>query len=183
MADSDKNNLSNELQHMSKTLLEDLVKGEIGGKNAAIHAYDKIIWMVRTGFATIVFAGWALLVSGITDNSNSYKDMIPLVLMMLPVTLALALGAYKLDENYVQRKFRVINGLNQLLKVMLEIGISHQITDEHKKILEDVLQVSGDMDNDTYKQVNGYSPAIKAGKLLYIGILLSLVAGAVLFFL
>lgn len=39
-----------------------LINNELTGKNAAIHAYDKMIWKVRAGFLTLVFGAWRLAV-------------------------------------------------------------------------------------------------------------------------
>jgi hypothetical protein len=40
-------------------LLGSLVLDEIEGKNKAIHAYDGMVWKIRSGFLTLLFAGWA----------------------------------------------------------------------------------------------------------------------------
>jgi hypothetical protein len=42
-------------------LISKIIVDEIGGKNQAIHAYDKMIWTVRTGFLTLFFARWGIL--------------------------------------------------------------------------------------------------------------------------
>ncbi len=46
---------------MTDTLLTKLLLGEVAGKNGAIHAYDKMVWTVRSGFLTLFFGGWGLL--------------------------------------------------------------------------------------------------------------------------
>jgi hypothetical protein len=38
-------------------LLEKIVLGEIEGKNRAIHAYEGIVWKIRTGFLKRYFSG------------------------------------------------------------------------------------------------------------------------------
>jgi hypothetical protein len=38
-----------------------LALAEVEGKNKAIHAYDQMIWTVRSGFVTLFFGAWALL--------------------------------------------------------------------------------------------------------------------------
>ena len=45
-----------------------LIVGEMTGKNAAIHAYDRMIWTVRTGFLTLLFGAWGLLISSISND-------------------------------------------------------------------------------------------------------------------
>ena len=47
---------------MNEDFLIKLVNSEIAGKNNAIHAYDKMIWTVRTGFLTLVFVAWSFVI-------------------------------------------------------------------------------------------------------------------------
>jgi hypothetical protein len=37
-----------------RTLLEQIVLDEVADKNQAIHAYDRILWIVRSGYLTSV---------------------------------------------------------------------------------------------------------------------------------
>ena len=54
------------------SLLEKLVLEEIGGKNRAIHAYDRMMWTVRTGFLTLFFAGWGILLKALVEKPSSH---------------------------------------------------------------------------------------------------------------
>lgn len=65
----------------SDKLIRQIVFDEIKGKNSAIHAYDKMIWTIRTGFLTLLFAGWGLLLSAVGKNINST----PKFLILLPL--------------------------------------------------------------------------------------------------
>lgn len=136
-------------------LLEKLILEELGGKNQAIHAYDKILWTVRTGFLTLFFAGWGILLKSLVetsskepraqDNSNS--------LAMLLVSLALAIGGFIIDQNYAKRKFRVIYALDRLMMSVLERqGQCQQGLGDD----EVFLQVAGDKNDDNYLKVSGY---------------------------
>jgi hypothetical protein len=51
-------------------LLEQIVLGEIAGKNRAIHAYDGIVWKLRSGFLTLLFGGWSILLTGIVQTKD-----------------------------------------------------------------------------------------------------------------
>ena len=46
-----------EITRSGYKLSEQIILNEIAGKNAAIHVYDKIFWVIRTGYITIVFDG------------------------------------------------------------------------------------------------------------------------------
>ena len=52
------------------SLQKDIILGEIAGKNTAIHAYDKILWMIRTGYLTLFYGGWAIVLNVIADSGN-----------------------------------------------------------------------------------------------------------------
>lgn len=80
---------------MSKlNLIERLFLEEIGGKNRAIHAYDRMLWTVRTGFLTLFFAGWAILLKALVENSSAKPSALDnrVLLVMLLVSVALGIG-------------------------------------------------------------------------------------------
>ena len=146
-------------------LVSKVVLGEISGKNQAIHAYDKLIWTIRTGFLTLFFAGWGILLKSIIDNPSDLAANLHRVLIaMLIVSIALSLGGLIIDQNYVRRKFRVIHSLDLLLAALMRSGV--QFDQIHDEII-DYIQVSGDKDNTHYQNVSGYNPAWKAGLAIY----------------
>jgi hypothetical protein len=100
---------------MSEPLLTKLVIEEIKGRNAAIHAYDKMIWTVRSGYLTLFFGAWGLVLKALIDANQIGSRHRALVLTLLLVTVAIGLGAWAIDKNYVTRKFRVIAALNTLM--------------------------------------------------------------------
>jgi hypothetical protein len=48
---------------IDKTFLDKTTGDEISVKIQAIHAYDKIVWTVRSGFLTLVFGGWGFIIN------------------------------------------------------------------------------------------------------------------------
>lgn len=147
-------------------LITKIVLGEITGKNQAIHAYDKMIWTVRTGFLTLFFAGWGILLKSIVEYSAGIPANLHRVLMsMLLVSIALSVGGAVIDQNYVRRKFRVIYALDSLLSTLLKNG--DQMIYSYDQ-LGNYIQVSGDKDNADYLKVSGYGPAWKAGFKVYL---------------
>lgn len=91
-----------------------LIINEIEGKNKAIHAYDNIIWVVRTGYLTLIFGTWALLLKGLIDNGSTY-GLSMYISPMIIISLGLTIGGMIIDFNYIYRKYKVINSLNQLM--------------------------------------------------------------------
>ena len=104
--------------------LKSLINGEIAGKNNAIHVYDRMIWMVRSGFLTLVFAGWSLMLKAAVENKVDILQIAPYVFMLCGFTLALAIGGFMIDRNYVRRKFRVIKALNGLMEILTNAVVS-----------------------------------------------------------
>ena len=96
-------------------LLEKILLNEIEGKNRAIHAYDGIVWKIRTGFLTLLFGAWAILLKGFVETSQARSSgHVDISLGLLVFSLGFALGAWLIDRNYVQRQFRVILALDRL---------------------------------------------------------------------
>jgi len=150
----------------NEELITKIVLGEIAGKNQAIQAYDKLIWTVRTGFLTLFFAGWGIILKSVVDNSASTGfDIGRVLLAMLLITTALSAGGIIIDQSYVRRKFRVIYALDSLLsKILINSSQINTKIDEISKYI----QVSGDKRNDNYLQVSGYKNAWMTGLAVYL---------------
>src|SRR5262245_28107861 len=101
---------------------EKLVLDEISGKNKAIHAYDKMIWTVRTGFLTLFFAGWGILLKTLVEKPSREPDALDnrILLVMLLVSVTLGIGGLVIDLNYARRKFRVIYALDSLMSGIVQ---------------------------------------------------------------
>lgn len=140
-----------ETSFINQILLE-----EISGKLKAVHAYDKILWTVRSGFLTIFFAGWGLFLESIIDSSN-HEVVAQITSLMLIVSVGISICGFVIDLNYVQRKFRVISALNKLYKIIVDNpNISQMITDmSYKGDMLKVVCVSGDSGDESY-HIKGY---------------------------
>ncbi|MBL0007106.1 MAG: hypothetical protein IPP25_07940 [Saprospiraceae bacterium] len=103
----------------NETFLEKFVSTEIGGKNTAIHAYDKMMWMVRSGYLTLVFAGWGFVIKAALENSLDIQFIKPYILLLSSFSIVLAFGAFLIDRNYARRKFRVITAVNEIIQLVL----------------------------------------------------------------
>ena len=159
-----------------RPLTDQLISSEISGKNAAIHAYDSIIWKIRSGFLTLLFAGWGIILSGLVEKSATVnlEKAKPFVLMMLVVSIGLAVGGATIDINYVRRKFRVIHDLNKLLGMSLQLEEGQ--TDVQRADLRSAIRVSGDSGDDSYK-IAGYRSAVSVLLPVYLLPIVFLSAG------
>lgn len=151
----------------NRKLLKQIILDEIGGKNQAIHGYDKLIWTVRTGFLTLIFAGWGLLLSGIGKEGNFDRKVLFLIPTMYIVSIALGIGGYIIDLNYVKRKFRVIHALNELMELLTETSEDDLDKKFRIKKFQELLKVSGDTKSETYKEESGYEEAKEVSLYLY----------------
>ena len=155
---------------------KEIILGEIDGKNAAIHAYDKIIWMIRSGYLSLLYGGWAIILAGIVEQDNNIMQHKNMILIMFSITFSLTIGAYILDKNYLQRKFRVIFTLNKLLELTFGLKNIETIDAVLVKELRDYLKVSGDADNSSY-DTDGYKQARTAENTIYLFSVLPLMLG------
>jgi hypothetical protein len=143
-------------------LLEKVVLGEVEGKNKAIHAYDSIIWKIRSGFLVILFSGWAILVKGIVEGQQTSATEYGRVMWgLLLFSLGTAFGAWLIDHSYTRRKFRVILALDRLLEAIRACG------NDCLKIPADLLMVAGDNGDMPYN-CRGYRQAALVGCTIYL---------------
>lgn len=142
-----------------------MITDELSGKIKAIHAYDKMIWMIRSGFITLFFAGWGIIFKSVIDNSSQPQCNLHRVLIaMALISVALSLGAMILDLNYVRRKFRVIDAFDGLMSIIMREDV--QILNNPSQLIN-YMQVSGDKDNKSYLNVLGYHNECYAGVVIY----------------
>jgi hypothetical protein len=159
------------------SLRREIILGEIEGKNNAVHAYDRIIWTIRSGYLILLLGGWAIVIKGSIEKGSQVQSH--LLAAMLLVSIGFALGAFILDQNYMRRKFRVIAVLNRLLSCALDVEDLESISSEDKKTLHELVRVSGDADNKEY-QTDGYKQAARAEIALYsVSLMAVVVAGLI----
>ena len=145
--------------------VKSLITDAMSGKKKAIHAYDRMIWTVRSGFLTLVFAGWGLLIKGMVDNKANPSDSTPYIFILAAFSLALAIGAYRIDLNYVKRKFRVIAAINLFAQTITTIDLDDILaTGRHE--LAEFLKISGDAKNESYRS-GAYEGESMVSKIIY----------------
>ena len=143
-----------------RPIFEDVIMQEIAGKNAAIHAYDGIIWKIRSGYLALVFGGWAILLKSLAEGSIEKENIFIVVVSMFLVNLGMSFGGWFIDCNYVRRKFRVILALNKLVQSVKENA------DNLDMVSHDLLSVAGDNATMPYK-IDGYTEATRVGKTVF----------------
>jgi hypothetical protein len=162
----------------NETLMQKTILFEMDGKNQAIHEYDKMIWVLRTGFLTVFFAIWGLLIKSIIDNGG-ISNFNQLFDLMAILGIVITLGALIVDSNYVRRKYRVIKALNKLYKTIIEVS---KVGSPGAGVFKEVLQISGttsDIDPGTLKGT-GYWRDMIICLIVYLMPLIALLIGFVL---
>lgn len=150
-----------------KTFLEEVISGEIQGKNAAIHSYDEMIWKVRSGFLTLFFGVWGLLLGAMLKDTPQLLKDVPhsIVRALLLISAGLASGGMATDLNYVNRKFKVIYDLNRLLELIVKHPDFESRAEAHQRLLLSVMRVSGDTKGG--KPSEGWSVAAILAIVIY----------------
>jgi len=122
-----------------ESLLEKTIMFELGGKNQALHEYDKMLWNLRIGYLTLFFTACGLLVKAFIDNEGIYQagNILYLILIM---SFTISFGAFAVDYNYVKRKYRVIRALNLMYEMITE-KVKNEKPDPQDFI--DLIKISG----------------------------------------
>jgi len=147
------------------SFMEKIISDEITGKNTAIHAYDRMMWTVRSGYLTLVFGGWGFVIKSAIEKGAELSIIKPYILLLSAFTISLSIGAYLIDRNYARRKFRVIHAVNELVQLMMTTNLDK--VDEIKTKLTPLLQISGDADNLNYR-FNAFFNEMKISKIIYL---------------
>lgn len=155
--------------------LHQLVVAEVAGKNTAIHAYDDIIWKIRTGYLTLLFAGWAILLKSIAERDpHSGRGFGIIVAAMVLFSLGLALSGWLVDLTYIRQKHRVILTLNRLTDAICDSD-----GDLHK-VAKELLRNAGENPGVEYKGV-GYKEAVRdATAIFFLPVVTLALSGSVL---
>lgn len=165
-------------------LIKQIILDAIRGKNKALHAYDRMIWTIRTGFLTLLFSGWGLLLSFIGKDIQKFPKLAILIPVMFFVSVALAFGGFLIDKNYVRRKFRVIFALNRLMELLSEYSEDKVLDIEFRSgELKELLKISGDSASKNYREVDGYSGARLVSLIIFLMPIISVGLGSLIFFL
>lgn len=162
---------------MTDRFLRSLGMAEVAGKNAAIGAYDHMIWTVRSGFLTVFFGGWGFLLKTLLETRPLTRHHYAIIGATIFLSGALAGAAAQIDRNYVRRKFRVIASLNHLLDGLSRLAVEANSTAQNSLISE--LRVAGDTDDLTYK-ISGYERECEVGRLIYLVPIFALLCGIAL---
>ena len=159
------------------SILEQVVLAEVEGKNLAIHAYDGMVWKVRSGFLTLFFGGWSILLKAIVAAPAPNWDTDgALAIALLLFSFGFALVAWVIDRNYIRRKFRVILSLDALTATLINSG------GDVRKIPAALINVAGD-NSDMLFDCGGYRQARRAELAIYLVPLLALISGLGVIFL
>jgi len=150
---------------MDKTFLEEIISEETAGKNAAIHAYDKMMWTVRSGYLTLVFGAWSLLIQSAVKQKIDFTFLKPYLILLASLTIVISIGAFLIDRNYARRKFRVIHAVNELMHFKVFKDVNKMEKNEKDEIAS-LLKISGDTANKTYR-LEAFANEITVSRIIF----------------
>lgn len=165
------------------TFREQIILNEIKGKNEAIQSYDQILWKIRPGYLTLIFAGWGFLLKGILDKIDTIdawlRHLDKVLIPTLLVSIGLCVGAMIIDLGFVRRKFRVIAALNRMLPICTRDRTPGGQGDPSNSVeaeLEKLMQVSGYV-GKVGPMMGGTAAEVAVSMLLYLLPILAIVVG------
>lgn len=147
------------------SFLENLINNGIEGKIKALHAYDRLMWTVRSGYLTLVFAGWGFLIKSAVDAKLSFPEFAPYAQLLSVFTIALSLAAFRIDISYVQKKFRVIQSLHRIMDKLATVDFERP--DNQLREMIEYLKIAGEADNKNYDN-KSYRREQKLIMLIYL---------------
>ena len=120
-------------------VIEKIILGEVEGKNRAAHAYDSIVWKIRSGFLTFAVRWLVDPADGIVQTKDKPPaDYQTLAWGLFLFSLGFAFRARYVDRSYIRRNFRVVLALDLLID---EIG---SCAGDYRKLSPELLRVAGD---------------------------------------
>jgi hypothetical protein len=135
----------------------EIILNEISGKNAAIHTYERICWQIRSGFLTLFFLAWGIILKSYAEGTGGEPQaMQSLIFPMFAVSAGLTLGGWFVDLSYLRYKFRVVIALNELIAAVWAVG------DRLRAVPVDFLKVAWDCYEMPYDCL-GYREARRTG--------------------
>jgi hypothetical protein len=136
-----------------------LALAEVEGKNKAIHAYDQMIWTVRSGFLALFFGAWGLLLKDVVNVTQFSWLHAGVLAAFAAFSAVLAYAAQSIERIYVRRKYRVIGSLNGLMHQLELDPISSQSVAPY-------LQLAGDSTTGD-PETPGFQAECSVGRFIY----------------
>lgn len=165
---------------MTIPFIKELIMDGLSGKIKAIHAYDSMIWTVRSGFLTLVFAAWGLAIKTAMENKLLIHEINGYALLLSGFTVVLAIGGYCIDINYAKRKFRVITSVNQLKRIVVRPEGTPFSPIEIEQLRE-LLMISGDSTSVSYQSTQ-YRNEYKISLIVYLSPIVLIIGLLILLF-
>jgi hypothetical protein len=92
---------------------EELVRGELLGKNKASERYDAILWKIRAGYVTVLYGTLTLLGEKAFDHPWAAFALI----------LGFSASAFRIDYTFLRSKLRVVAAQNRLADVTWDVAV------------------------------------------------------------
>jgi hypothetical protein len=122
-------------------ILSEMIKAEIDGKSAAVGAYDRIIWKIRTAYAIAAYGGMGAFVS-LAENIGDLGVVHGAALMMVIVGLTFFFAA--IDYGFVRSKLRVVEARDELIALAVKLSLAELNPRQCRNEITALLQNAGE---------------------------------------
>ena len=100
--------------------LDELIRGELKGKNVAMARYDSILWKVRSGYIVVLYGVLTMLGGG---DKIPWSTIGISVLSVLPLVVwGISLSAFLVDTSFILSKLRVVEARDKLSDLALKLA-------------------------------------------------------------
>ncbi|MGH7847772.1 MAG: hypothetical protein ACREQW_21730 [Candidatus Binatia bacterium] len=132
--------MSSENQDLTR---DNLIQKGLEGKDKAIAAYDEMLWKIRTGYATVLYGVFTLVVS-LGDKTKWLLSIEKAGLVALTLITGFTICAAALDFSVLRSKFRVIQAKEELVDLALRLASGGNLEEWTGSSLNTLLHNSGE---------------------------------------
>lgn len=120
-----------------------LVTAGIEGKDAALAAYDEMLWKIRGGYAAVLYGAFTLVVA-LSDKSNVGLSGNMAAAVALILITGFTICAAALDFHFLRSKLRVVDTKEELVDLALHLASGEALEDWRGRPLPHLLYNAGE---------------------------------------
>ena len=106
--------------HGIEITLTELVRDGIAGKDKAITAYDDMLWKIRAGYASVLYAIATVSIT-LIDKTKWKVPQSQALAIAVALTVGFTIAAFVLNLQIIRSKLRVIDSKEELIDFTLRV--------------------------------------------------------------
>jgi hypothetical protein len=120
-----------------------LVSAGIEGKDAALAAYDEMLWKIRGGYAAVLYGAFTLVVA-LSDKAKVGLSGNKAAAVALILITGFTVCAAALDFHFLRSKLRVVDTKEELVDLALHLAAGAALEDWQGRPLRQLLYNAGE---------------------------------------